>query len=1228
MIRDFYTEELRRLILGTLKKIQNPIFVFVGLENFVHISKFNDNIVDIETFGLNANDSVYSKQWFARVFPILLQPHTNPDQNYHILSLPQFSYIDLYSPHFFEDRIVIVSDGIRALFPLKQDDFVEKGTDENIEKRPDDMPIYMADQVKINDKFFYTLKSPSSSYKTIKILNEYIELQQSTNKDARIIDITSDPYGLDLFINQCLDENNFLHNVLVKYHVKYPQDKKQIELLQSVNALLNKGGGSLGHYVVTNINTDYTPSDKVLSLLHHYWGDKAEFRTLRVYDNPDYENSVTSISQGLIVETIIGEYDNAKNGRPVRDLFLTAPTGAGKSLLFQLPAFHISAQSDVTIVVSPLIALMEDQVQQIHKDREYHKVAFINSNLSLIDRDKIIEGCKNGEIDIIYMSPELLLSYDISFFLGDRNLGLLVIDEAHLITTWGRDFRVDYWFLGQHIDKMRKHKGCQFPLVAVTATAIYGGDNDMVFDSINSLYMHNPHVFIGEVKRHDITFVIDNHDKYRSNYDAEKRKETTSFVKEICQIDAKTIVYVPYTSDVDKMRQMLDNDNIEGVVSYHSSLGTDAKDLAYRRYKSGDAKVMLATKAFGMGVDISDIQIVYHHAPSGMLPDYVQEIGRAARRTDISGYAALSYSEEDQRYSKVLHGISSLKQYQIREVINKIHKIFIAQGSKRNMLLAAEDFAYIFNVTDDVDQKVMTALMMIEKDYLAKYRFNVIVARPKKLFVKVFARTNRIGFQFLNEKYSSFFKKVSDDGQDRYEIILDLDKLWQQEYSDNSFPFIKSLFYKGKLFEQEGINLTPLVQMKYTLSCDARSVARSFDGLISVIQNVFNQLRGGYFSKTQFGNLLADYIGDEQKREKIIKFILSSYSGRAIDNSTIEGDAFLQRRKSVRQEYEYRLFNNQYLQRFASLRKKLSVIVSSVGEDMSAYKFISSNSGHLQDYIRLGSLLEILELATYETRGGDNPMIFIRINDPLRIQRDAVNSKYDNSILSKTTKRHKTSFEIFDHFFMHSFKNEERWSFIEDYFLGASIDDLLARYPGGERNHVNIVKYISDNIEIPLLSSNEDNDPKESEIHVFHPTKNEYFDENRYLTIGNKTQKVSRWLIDDPVALDKIRREYELSISSDVFKILISKLKNHHFAYFRDSLGLRLKIDIEGYPTSVPAQTVYLENPLKFYKWWKVNEDKIYMTKREILELIVKINEISPKTLVKRHKELLQKKKI
>jgi superfamily II DNA helicase RecQ len=156
---------------------------------------------------------------------------------------------------------------------------------------------------------------------------------------------------------------------------------------------------------------------------------------------------------------------------------------------------------------------MKDQVEQIRQDRNFEKVYYLNSELSLIDREKIIDDCKNGDIDILYLSPELLLSYDITYFIGDRHLELLVVDEAHLITTWGRDFRVDYWFLGQHVNKIRKNCGYKFPMVAVTATAIYGGDNDMVFDSVNSLYMHDPHLYIGEVKRNNITFVIDNHER-------------------------------------------------------------------------------------------------------------------------------------------------------------------------------------------------------------------------------------------------------------------------------------------------------------------------------------------------------------------------------------------------------------------------------------------------------------------------------------------------------------------------------------------------------------------------------------------------------------------------------------------------------------------------------------------------------------------------------------------
>ena len=126
-------------------------------------------------------------------------------------------------------------------------------------------------------------------------------------------------------------------------------------------------------------------------------------------------------------------------------MFLTSPTGAGKSVLFQVPAMYLAEQYElVTIVVAPLKALMYDQVEALQRDRNYHKAAYINSDKTLIERQDIIEKIAQKEISVLYLSPELLLSYDIRTFIGDRQLGLLVVDEAHLVTTWGRDFRVDY----------------------------------------------------------------------------------------------------------------------------------------------------------------------------------------------------------------------------------------------------------------------------------------------------------------------------------------------------------------------------------------------------------------------------------------------------------------------------------------------------------------------------------------------------------------------------------------------------------------------------------------------------------------------------------------------------------------------------------------------------------------------------------------------------------------
>ena len=1205
----------------------NPIFVFVGIEQYVNMDEFEKYVVDKSTFGQNGNKEIFSPAWFANVFASLNSVIENTDMEYTILSFAQFSYLISYiQPDFFKSRLILVRDGFRSLLSLAKNDYIEKTGQENIEERSEAMPTYMAEQLQVGENYFYSIRLPVEDFNALYVFTEHRALESLPDDNTHlVIDTVSDPYGLDIFLNQCLIDEDFDKSVIVKVFKKQPMNKQAKEMLEKVNWLLGQFGGQLFEFDEKEVKQEFYPSEETTALLHQYWGEKASFRELRVYKNPDYGKEIISISQGLIVETIINEYKKTKAGEDFKDLFLTAPTGAGKSLLFQLPAFYVSQNNDVTIVVSPLIALMKDQVEQIRQDRGYQKVFFLNSELSLIDRDRVIEDCQNGEIDVLYLSPELLLSYDITYFIGKkRKLGLLVIDEAHLITTWGRDFRVDYWFLGQHINKIRKNTDYRFPMVAVTATAIYGGDNDMVFDSVNSLYMHDPHLFIGEVKRNNITFVIDNHEKYKSNYDSEKEKETVKFVEDIAEVGVKTIVYAPYRKHIDNLIQRLEADGKEGVaVAYHSGLTPDNKNLAYSSFKENEAKVMISTKAFGMGVDIPDIQLVYHHAPSGLLPDYVQEVGRAARKPEINGFAALSYALEDQRYSKILHGISALRHFQIREVLNKINKMFVANDKKRNMLVSADDFGYIFDNTVDYDQKVMTSLMMIEKDYLAKYRFNVLIARPKKLFVKVFCRVNRFGLNMLKQKYAGSYKQLSVNGE--YTIAeLDLDRIWKKSFSDKSFPMIKREFYEGSLFQDKYVECKPQIKVSFSLDIDFKQANRVLVEMLDTIQTTLANLAGHYFSSDELETALETRIKKKETREKLVKFLLATYSGRLSGPNQVDNDAFLQRRRNARQEEQYRVLNSQYANNFAKLKRRMQRLFEGVA-DNTASVFTSNGSEYLLNYIRLGSLMEILGIGTYESRGGDKPMIFIRINDPRRILRDATDTNYRNSLLTNIERRHKSSSDIFDHFFLHSFENEDRWNFIEDFFLGESNDELFAKYPGGERNHIDIVLYVKNHMGESYQESSKSIKKSKNGISTFEPKEGKKYYSNDMLTIDGITRRVGKWLIEAPVELDKVRRKYNLSVDKEMYTVLMSKLRNYHFPYYRDSVGLKLKIDFPGFDQPIMASIVYKDEPLKFYSWWRKNEDKVTMTKKELLELLIKVNDVNPNALIKKHKEYLTK---
>lgn len=242
------------------------------------------------------------------------------------------------------------------------------------------------------------------------------------------------------------------------------------------------------------------------------------FRKLRFYKDPDLSNETVEISQSKIISDIIQQAEHAHApDHSYRDIFITASTGAGKSIMFQIPAVYLAKKyHKLTIIIEPVKALMQDQKEQLNA-RGYTRVETFNSDLiSQAEKETVLNRIKSGQTDLLYLSPETLLSYSMDTLIGDREIGLIIVDEAHIVTSWGVGFRPDYWYLGAYINRLRtqlRYKNAQqkihhFPVCAFTATAVSGGEDDSVSETIVSLTMDNPIKYIGYVKRDDIKFDI------------------------------------------------------------------------------------------------------------------------------------------------------------------------------------------------------------------------------------------------------------------------------------------------------------------------------------------------------------------------------------------------------------------------------------------------------------------------------------------------------------------------------------------------------------------------------------------------------------------------------------------------------------------------------------------------------------------------------------------------
>ena len=307
-----------------------------------------------------------------------------------------------------------------------------------------------------------------------------------------------------------------------------------------------------------------------------------------------------------------------------RDSLCIMPTGGGKSICYQIPALIFNG---ITLVISPLISLMKDQVDSINDIGI--KAEYINSTQSLDEIKEILKRCYDGEVKLLYIAPERLESEYFNKMLRKLWISQVAVDEAHCVSMWGHDFRKSY----RYIDPFIKSLNVRPVVTAFTATAT----TEVRKDILNLLELINPYSYLGSFNRENLSICV------------HKEEDKAEFVKDYIRNheEVSGIVYCATRKEVDALYYYLKERGIE-VVKYHGGLKDDEKNYYQEEFLKDNFNVMIATNAFGMGIDKSNVRYIIHFTLCKNLENYYQEIGRGGRDGEKTE-CHLLYNREDIR---------------------------------------------------------------------------------------------------------------------------------------------------------------------------------------------------------------------------------------------------------------------------------------------------------------------------------------------------------------------------------------------------------------------------------------------------------------------------------------------------------------------------------------------------------------------------------------------------